>query len=742
MLKRLGVISAVLALLAAGYAALLWWGLLGTRLESPRPNPAQVPADWLQERELALEDAAAEVGETQPTQILFGDLHVHTTYSGDAFLWSLPLMQGEGAHPPADACDFARFCSGLDFWALTDHAESLSEDRWQASAAAIRNCQALSGPAEAPDLVSFLGWEWTQVGLTPESHYGHRNVVLRHIEASKVPAGPVAATGPSLDVFQSTDLGLLRLLLPLLDFPNRQSYYDLDVYLRETAGIRLCTPGEGAEDGCLVTAATPRELFERLDAWNLEALAIPHGTAWGATTPPGASWDAQLEAGQHDPRRQPLLEIHSGHGNSEEFRPWRAVKVGPAGEALCPEPRDSYLPACWRAGEIIAERCLAAGEAPEECEARALRARRLHAAAGVNGVRVVPGQRQEDWLDAGQCRDCFLPAFDYRPGMSAQYALALGAAGEGTAGRFRFGLVGSSDNHSARPGTGYKEFSRLAMSDQRGIADEGWLRWLPAGAPPDAAPLEVGALEPRGLEGAERMASFWLSGGLVAAHSRGRSRDALWEALQRRQVYATSGPRILLWFDWLNASSDGGASTPMGGEARTRSAPRFRVRALGARVQQPGCADEAREILGDARLALLCKDECHHPGDTRERIARIEVVRIRPRQHAGERIEHLVEDPWRVFDCGPEAGACVVDFEDPEFPEAARDAVYYVRAVQEASLAINAGTLRCRAGDQRACQEVAPCYGDFRSDEADDCLAPAEERAWSSPIFVDYGAPS
>ena len=67
----------------------------------------------------------------QEQQILFGDLHVHTTFSPDAFIMSVPLMGGSGLHPPADACDFARYCSQLDFWSISDHAEFLNQQRWR-----------------------------------------------------------------------------------------------------------------------------------------------------------------------------------------------------------------------------------------------------------------------------------------------------------------------------------------------------------------------------------------------------------------------------------------------------------------------------------------------------------------------------------------------------------------------------------------------------------------------------------
>jgi hypothetical protein len=98
----------------------------------------------------------------------------------------------------------------------------------------------------------------------------------------------------------------------------------------------------------------------------------------------------------------------------------------------------------------------------------------------------------------------------------------------------------------------------------------------------------------------------------------------------------------------------------------------------------------------------------------------------------------LIEDPWRVLPCPPSPAGCVVHFDDPEFPASGRDTLYYVRAIQEPTLAVNGGLLRCVHDESGQCVEVRPCYGDYRTDRDDDCLESIEQRAWSSPIFLDY----
>jgi hypothetical protein len=255
---------------------------------------------------------------------------------------------------------------------------------------------------------------------------------------------------------------------------------------------------------------------------------------------------------------------------------------------------------------------------------------------------------------------------------------------------------------------------------------------------PRSAPLDDGGVGLVNLRNMERQNSFWLTGGLVAAHSDGRDRESIWDSLKRREVYATSGARILLWFDMLEA----GDEIPMGSEVISSQNPGFRVSAVGAFKQQPGCPDYAVNALGEERLEYLCGGECYNPSDERHLIDRIEVVRIRPQVHPGEPVEDLVEDPWRSFDCGDDPMGCQVEFVDEDFVESGREAVYYVRAVQEATPMINADNVRCEYDEQGQCIAVNPCYGDYRTPDEEDCLAPAEERAWSSPIFVGFSFPA
>jgi hypothetical protein len=173
----------------------------------------------------------------------------------------------------------------------------------------------------------------------------------------------------------------------------------------------------------------------------------------------------------------------------------------------------------------------------------------------------------------------------------------------------------------------------------------------------------------------------------------------------------------------------------MGSARALEVPPRFEVRAVGSFEQLPGCPEPAAEALGPAGLERLCRGECYHPAETRRRITRIEVVRIRPgrRGDASERIE----DPWRVFGCPDSEAGCRVEFEDPDFDTAARDTVYYVRAIEAPSLAINGRNLRCTYDQEGRCESTRPCTGPAD----DDCLESVEQRAWSSPIFVDWAIP-
>jgi hypothetical protein len=706
-------------------------------IEGARKPDSALEAAATRQRSAAAALAPARTAAHPERQILFGDLHVHTTYSWDGFLFSLPLIGGEGAHPPADACDFARYCADLDFFALTDHAESMLPRDWAASKASVRQCNALAGDAESPDLVAFMGFEWSQAGLTPETHWGHRCVVFPGTAESELPERPITAGGQrELYAEVSANMAFTRWLQPW-DWRAYSAYVD---YLDALTGRPECPRDADVRAlprDCEEIAPTPRELNAKLDQWGFDSLAIPHGTTWGVYTPATSSIAKQLRAEQYDPERQALIEIMSGHGNSEVYPRWREFDVDASGRHVCREPTPDYLPCCWQAGEIMRSRC---GDLPAaECDARVAEARQNAADAFLRPHNVFPDARSEEWLDCGQCRGCFKPSFFYRPRESVQYAMALAdpdaTAADGRPQRFRYGFVASSDGHSGRPGTGYKQIERSMMTDALGTPGFIFEKFAEFGQRMEDPQQPLPPRRERiGIKGSDaRVGSFLYPGGLAAVHARGRGREAIWDALRRREVYGTSGPRILLWFELKNA---GGEPAPMGAEVSLGETPRFEARAVGSFVQQPGCPDWSRRGLRPERLRRLCRDECYHPSDARHLIAAIEVIRIRPQVRAGEPVEPLIEDPWRTFPCAPDPTGCAVTFEDPEFTGSGRDALYYVRALQEPTPALNGSPLGTQLDANGAAVAIEPCWGDGERSLAG-CPAPVQERAWSSPIFVN-----
>ena len=113
--------------------------------------------------------------------------------------------------------------------------------------------------------------------------------------------------------------------------------------------------------------------------------------------------------------------------------------------------------------------------------------------------------------------------------------------------------------------------------------------------------------------------------------------------------------------------------------------PKFIVRAAGSFKQKEGCPIESIDSLSSERLEYLCAGECYNPSNVRHVIERIEIIKITPQSYAGEAISPLIDDSWQTFSCKGKS-ECIIEFEDEDY---SRDSVYYVRAIQEATPAIN-----------------------------------------------------
>ena len=91
----------------------------------------------------------------------------------------------------------------------------------------------------------------------------------------------------------------------------------------------------------------------------------------------------------------------------------------------------------------------------------------------------------------------------------------------------------------------------------------------------------------------------------------------------------------------------------------------------------------------------------------------------------------MIHDVWQSFECSNK-DLCDITFADNDF---SRDSIYYVRALQEPTWAINGIQIQTNSSNKDS--EVNICRGSYKTDPGDDCLYQINERAWSSPIFLN-----
>jgi hypothetical protein len=269
---------------------------------------------------------------------------------------------------------------------------------------------------------------------------------------------------------------------------------------------------------------------------------------------------------------------------------------------------------------------------------------------------------------------------------------------------FKLGLIGSTDTHLAAAG----------------LVEEDAFAGHAAG--PVSALLEVPPL----LD-----SLFFNPGGLAVLWAEENSRDALFEAMRRRETYGTSGPRMLVRFfggwdypedlcgarDFAARGYAGGV--PMGGDlpapqpAQAARGPVFAVWA----TRDPGTPERAGTPLQRIQIVKGWLED----GKPRERVFEV----------AGQPDNGAAVDAATCEPTGPGFdGLCSV-WRDPSFDSRA-PALYYARVVENPScrwhrfVCLRAG-VDCRdaAGLPRA---LAPCCDDAWP-------GTLQERAWTSPIW-------
>ncbi len=281
--------------------------------------------------------------------------------------------------------------------------------------------------------------------------------------------------------------------------------------------------------------------------------------------------------------------------------------------------------------------------------------------------------------------------------------------GELGANPFKFGLIGSTDSHTA-----------LATADE-----DNFFGKHSAGMEPSA----TRSRRPVGKAG-EFITLGWqqAASGYAAVWAKGNTRESIWDAMARREVYATTGPRMTLRFfgGWSFKSEDKeagdlagvgyakgvpmGADLPANPNSSGGSAPRFLIAAqrdpIGANLDRiqvvKGWADaqgQTQERVYDVAWSNTKKRKIDRKG------------RLTP-------VGNTVDARKAAWTNAIGATELVTMWKDPDF-EAGVAAFYYVRVLEIPT--------------PRWTDYDAKVFGGYVPDEVISVVN--QERAYSSPIW-------
>ena len=607
---------------------------------------------------------------------LFGDLHVHTWHSSDARAYEVTVTP-DGAYrygfggsirlPPLDADGNPTrevwIDRPLDFAAVTDHAEFLGEN------------QLCYEPSEVYDSRSC---QKIRASTNPT------NSPLGMFIMSPVPWRFDDICGDDNARCQTARLSAWRDIIGAAEKWN-----DTSAACEHTAFIayeysshRL---GSNLHRNVIfrnsVVPERPISYLEVQREWELwevlrstcndsgtgcDALAIPHnsnisnGRMFAVDYPGADSDEEQAERARLRAAMEPIVEVTQHKGDSE-CRPELVGVVGETDELCAFEKFEDFAMARFGDGE------------PGEC---------------------YDGPLADSVPHLGP--NCISPRSYTR------YALTEGLREEARIGvnPFKFGLTASTDTHNGLAG---------------GVEERSW----PGHIGRADAELSVRASLDHSVYGN----SSNNPGGLIGVWSEENSRDSIFDAMERKEVFGTSGPRIRPRFY-------GGWDLP----PDLCDAPDAVARADAIGVPMGRDLPEQAGSGSPAFFALAHRD----PGRPEAPGGKLERIQI---------VKGWVEDGElheRVYDIAGQPGQASVDlgtcqpqgpgfdtlcsvWHDPDF-DSSRRAVYYARIVENPSCRYN--QWQCvMAGDDAPPECENP-----------DLVREIQERAWTSPIW--YTPPS